>query len=164
MVGANAIHPYSPTGLFAKIIVMSEQQKNPRQREHQANERTFLAWLRTSIALIGFGLAIARFGLFLQQSQINNSDNVLQNTLLIDPQILGISLIGLGLVIVVLAAFRYNQVYQQIERVNYRPNRFIIWFVTGLIMLLGAMSLPIVWGGNKQPEKPKTSSLNLLPK
>jgi len=33
-----------------------------RQREHQANERTFLAWLRTSIALIGFGFAIARFG------------------------------------------------------------------------------------------------------
>jgi uncharacterized membrane protein YidH (DUF202 family) len=32
-----------------------------RQREHQANERTFLAWLRTSIALIGFGFAIARF-------------------------------------------------------------------------------------------------------
>jgi hypothetical protein len=38
-----------------------------RQREHQANERTFLAWLRTSIALIGFGFAIARFGLFLRQ-------------------------------------------------------------------------------------------------
>lgn len=34
-----------------------------RQREHQANERTFLAWLRTSIALIGFGFAIAHFGL-----------------------------------------------------------------------------------------------------
>ena len=38
-----------------------------RQREHQANERTFLAWVRTSIALIGFGFAIARFGIFLRQ-------------------------------------------------------------------------------------------------
>jgi putative membrane protein len=37
-----------------------------RLREHQANERTFLAWLRTSITLIGFGLAINRFGLFLR--------------------------------------------------------------------------------------------------
>jgi putative membrane protein len=44
-----------------------------RQREHQANERTFLAWLRTSIALIGFGFAIARFGLFLQELQITIS-------------------------------------------------------------------------------------------
>jgi putative membrane protein len=30
--------------------------KIDRQREHQANERTFLAWLRTSIALISFDL------------------------------------------------------------------------------------------------------------
>ncbi|MFS8836898.1 DUF202 domain-containing protein, partial [Synechococcus sp. WC101] len=29
-----------------------------RQREHQANERTFLAWLRTSVALIAFGFAL----------------------------------------------------------------------------------------------------------
>jgi putative membrane protein len=43
--------------------------KIDRQREHQANERTFLAWLRTSIALIGFGFAIARFGLFLRELQ-----------------------------------------------------------------------------------------------
>lgn len=35
-----------------------------RQREHQANERTFLAWLRTALSLIGFGFAIARFNLF----------------------------------------------------------------------------------------------------
>jgi putative membrane protein len=37
-----------------------------RQREHQANERTFLAWLRTSVALIGFGFAIARFSILTQ--------------------------------------------------------------------------------------------------
>ncbi|MEM9945649.1 MAG: DUF202 domain-containing protein, partial [Cyanobacteria bacterium P01_D01_bin.36] len=46
-----------------------------RQREHQANERTFLAWLRTSISLIGFGFAIARFGLFIQQLEAIETDN-----------------------------------------------------------------------------------------
>ncbi|HEY9750992.1 MAG TPA: DUF202 domain-containing protein, partial [Allocoleopsis sp.] len=40
--------------------VMPQKPEVDRQREHQANERTFLAWLRTSIALIGFGFAIAR--------------------------------------------------------------------------------------------------------
>jgi len=35
-------------------------------RERLANERTLLAWLRTSIALMGFGLVVARFGLFLR--------------------------------------------------------------------------------------------------
>ena len=123
---------------------MTKQQQNPRQREHQANERTFLAWLRTSISLIGFGLAIARFGLFLQQSQAEETSDALQRTLLFDSQLLGISLITVGIIIVALAAFRYDQVYWQIERVNYRPNRLLIWIVTALIMLLGTLSLPIV--------------------
>ncbi|AHC51394.1 membrane protein [Sulfolobus acidocaldarius SUSAZ] len=34
--------------------------------DHLANERTFLAWIRTGIALIGFGFVIARFALFLE--------------------------------------------------------------------------------------------------
>ncbi len=36
-------------------------------RDHAANERTLLAWVRTGIALMGFGFAIARFGLFLRE-------------------------------------------------------------------------------------------------
>jgi putative membrane protein len=36
-------------------------------RDHAANERTLLAWIRTGVALMAFGFAIARFGLFLRQ-------------------------------------------------------------------------------------------------
>jgi len=32
-----------------------------------AAERTFLAWIRTGIALMGFGFVVARFGLFLRE-------------------------------------------------------------------------------------------------
>jgi putative membrane protein len=38
-----------------------------RFRDHAANERTLLAWIRTGVALMGFGFAIARFGLFLRE-------------------------------------------------------------------------------------------------
>jgi len=34
-------------------------------RDRLANERTLLAWLRTAIALMGFGVVVARFGVFL---------------------------------------------------------------------------------------------------
>jgi putative membrane protein len=34
-------------------------------RDHAANERTFLAWVRTGIAVIAFGLVIERFNLFV---------------------------------------------------------------------------------------------------
>ena len=36
-------------------------------RIYFAAERTFLAWLRTGLALMGFGFVVARFGLFLRE-------------------------------------------------------------------------------------------------
>jgi putative membrane protein len=38
--------------------------------DYLAAERTFLAWIRTGLALMGFGFVVARFGLFLQQVQV----------------------------------------------------------------------------------------------
>lgn len=35
--------------------------------DHLANERTFLAWVRTALGLIGLGFVLARMGLFLRQ-------------------------------------------------------------------------------------------------
>jgi putative membrane protein len=34
--------------------------------DHAANERTFLAWVRTAIALMAFGFLVAKFDLFLK--------------------------------------------------------------------------------------------------
>jgi putative membrane protein len=40
---------------------------NEKVRDHLANERTFLAWVRTSLGLIGLGFVLARMGLFLHE-------------------------------------------------------------------------------------------------
>jgi len=37
-----------------------------RASDYRAAERTFLAWIRTGLALMGFGFVVARFALFLQ--------------------------------------------------------------------------------------------------
>ncbi len=136
---------------------MTQQGKTARQRDHQANERTFLAWLRTSISLIGFGLAIARFGLFMRQSQIITTQDLAPNHFLVNSELLGMSLIIAGLIIVGLAALRYNRVYRQIEQGNYQPSRFTIWIICGIITILGILSLPLVWGGKTPPSKEKPS-------
>ncbi len=123
-----------------------------RQREHQANERTFLAWLRTSIALIGFGFAIARFGLFIRQLQATITPHQQVATPpIFNSENLGVSLVVFGIIAIALAAWRYNQVFWQIERGDYRPNRLLVWLMTGVVMILGLFSLPLVLWRNNIP-------------
>src|SRR5690554_7824105 len=43
------------------------EKNDTRLREHLANERTFLAWVRTALALIGLGFVIVKFALFLKE-------------------------------------------------------------------------------------------------
>ena len=44
---------------------MSTDKRDPdSSQQHLANERTFLSWLRTSIALMGLGFIVAIFGEF----------------------------------------------------------------------------------------------------
>jgi putative membrane protein len=138
---------------------VSREPKIDRQREHQANERTFLAWLRTSIALIGFGFAIARFGIFLRQFQLATTQQDAPNGGLAGSEVLGVSLVILGIVAIAWAAWHYNQVFWQIERGNYRPHRFFIWFITVVVMALGILSIPLlIWRDrSSKPTAPNPS-------
>jgi putative membrane protein len=63
-------------------------------------------------------------------------------------------LVIFGIVLIALAAWRYNQVLWQIERGDFRPNRLIIWVVTGITMTLGALSLPLLLQKQEPPPSP----------
>jgi putative membrane protein len=49
------------------MAVPSESVKRAALSDYLAIERTLLAWIRTGLALMGFGFVVARFGLFLQR-------------------------------------------------------------------------------------------------
>lgn len=123
---------------------MTKEPKIDRQREHQANERTFLAWLRTSIALIGFGFAIARFSLFLRQLQVTLHASTPPPASGFNSENLGVALVVTGVATIAFAAWRYNQVFWQIERGDYRPQRLFVWITTAIVMMLGILSIPLV--------------------
>jgi putative membrane protein len=137
---------------------MPQPSKIDRQREHQANERTFLAWLRTSIALIGFGFAIARFGIFLRQVEFAITERQSSVHPVFNSQTLGVCLVVFGIGIIAIAAWRYNQVFWQIERGDYRPNRSVVWIMTAVVILLGLLSLPLLILGQREFKPPSTPS------
>lgn len=145
---------------------MTRKPQVDRQREHQANERTFLAWLRTAIALISFGFAIARFGLFLRQLQTALTKQADPPPSFFNSENLGVALVVFGIIAIGLAAWRYNQVFWQIERGDYQPNRLLVWIMTGVVIILGTLSIPLVlWSDQKSapenyPRTQKRQSLN----
>lgn len=52
------------------MLEIQEDKKPERvlnRRVHMANERTFLAWIRTSIGIMAFGFVVEKFALFIKQ-------------------------------------------------------------------------------------------------
>jgi putative membrane protein len=85
-------------------------------RDHAANERTFLAWVRTSIALMAFGFLIEKFDLFLAIM----APNFAPGSHALDHQGFGrwagLGLIVLGVAVIVIAAVRFMRTARAIER------------------------------------------------
>ncbi|MGD0541974.1 MAG: DUF202 domain-containing protein, partial [Tepidisphaeraceae bacterium] len=77
--------------------------------DHLANERTFLAWIRTSIAVIGLGFVVAKFTVWLRELSVRlDQSTPIRHSGLSMP--LGIGLMILGGLLAVTAAWRYHTV------------------------------------------------------
>lgn len=50
----------------------------PAYSDHAANERTFLAWVRTGLAIMSFGIVVEKFDLFIQTLAISQANDVLR--------------------------------------------------------------------------------------
>jgi len=82
--------------------------------DYLAAERTLLAWIRTGLALMGFGFVVARFGLFLQQLQVIQHARSAQSYGL--SLWFGTALIAVGVVVNLFAGWRHVQLVRQLDR------------------------------------------------
>jgi inner membrane protein YidH len=86
--------------------------EDPRFR--WAAERTLLAWLRTGLALMGFGFVVARFGLFLRElAAVKEAHDPHPTGLSL---FIGVALIVLGVIVTLLAAREHSQIVKRLER------------------------------------------------
>ena len=121
---------------MSKRVIHREIPEAHRAAEHLDNERTFLAWVRTALALISLGFVVARIGPSVATAAGANADRITTKAV---PA--GIVLIVLGAVVTVLAAWRYDHVNRQIEEGLVKPDRGLVWMVTLLIALLSGASV-----------------------
>lgn len=94
------------------------------RRVHMANERTFLAWVRTSIGLMAFGFVVERFALFVRQIAhfLGTAAGMQPSQSRGYASIFGIVLVGLGAVLGVFSYARFRSVEKQIDTDAYRPS------------------------------------------
>ena len=130
---------------------MSELNKLPAakfENELLANERTFLAWLRTSIAVMSLGFVVARFGLWLRELALQIHPHMpLPRTGLSLP--LGEGMIGFGALLILLAAWRYHVVNRAIERGEIKSDPRMVSLVT-IVVVVSAIVL-IIYMSLSQP-------------
>ncbi|QEA39511.1 DUF202 domain-containing protein [Pistricoccus aurantiacus] len=98
---------------------------------HAANERTFLSWVRTVVAIVGFGLAAARLG---------NQHPPLWSEILV---------LGAGAVVILIAWLRMRQVSRRIDSVDHLPDDsgpaevLLMLLVGALFVLLGSFAIHV---------------------
>ncbi len=115
---------------------LPKPQDNPNLlRDRLANERTFLAWLRTGIAIAALGFGVARFDIFLQQiAEVSAPDTVEEQAARSGRATvpIGLVLVAAGPIVVIMASVRFLHTEQAL--LSGRPDsRFL---VRNIVMVL----------------------------
>jgi putative membrane protein len=112
--------------------------RDTKLREHLANERTFLAWVRTAIALIGLGFVIVKFALFLEEIAILFAKEELpvQEGF---SALIGVIIVAFGVALAPFAFFQYKKVEKQIESTSYRSSTLLTAVLTFALVAGGIL-------------------------
>jgi putative membrane protein len=113
------------------------QQQNAR--EHLANERTLLAWIRTSIGIMAFGFVVVKFSLFIRQISL-----LLDKNVTIPPQqgyssMIGILLVAVGSLILLLSYIKYKKTEKQLNTETFKSSSTLVFSLIIIILLISVL-------------------------
>jgi putative membrane protein len=90
-------------------------------RIYFAAERTFLAWIRTGLGLMGVGFAVSRFGLFLREMRASEVHATIHATGVSEYS--GVALVAVGVVVNVTAVVQHVRTVRELREGSWIPGR-----------------------------------------
>ncbi len=133
--------------------------------DYLAAERTLLAWIRTGLALMGFGFVVARFGLFLQQLRALQSS--VSGESYASSLWFGTALIAVGVIVNVFAGWHHIRSVRALDRgdsSHARPSMQAVSIAFFLALVGLAMAIYLVsvrTSAHSQSENSKETSMTL---
>jgi len=128
--------------LQEKGLIMNEQPQMKsisnelaKERSRQAADRTLMAWVRTSLSLIGFGFAIASFREIILEAGMVRNPQQYPNAALV----FGLSFIALGVLGLLAATIQHWRILQHIKQDDFHYTEFhpLVFITAILLMLVG---------------------------
>jgi uncharacterized membrane protein YidH (DUF202 family) len=110
------------------------------RRVHMANERTFLAWIRTSVGIMAFGFVVEKFALFMKQISLITAGSNPDGTIISSHKysaIMGVVIVILGALMGVFAFLRFKKVEKQINEDNFQPSAILNILLTLSVLIIG---------------------------
>lgn len=106
--------------------------------DHLANERTFLAWIRTSLGIIGLGFVMAKFSVWMRQFLATVAPDRVAHSRGGASLPIGLALIGAGALLAVLSYRRHERVRRAIETGETVPATSLLRLMVVLLVLVSA--------------------------
>lgn len=107
--------------------------------DHLANERTFLAWIRTGISVMAFGFVVERFGLLLRELGLKSAGAGTSNNTISYSRLLGIGITVLGIVLLVIALINFIRIQRSIDEERYHPGIVFAIVLTVIASIIGIL-------------------------
>jgi uncharacterized membrane protein YidH (DUF202 family) len=123
---------------MADPIENTKTRKFGNAQVHMANERTFLAWIRTSIGIMAFGFVVERFAFFIKKlsfflTKYNIPElqfHAANNSSIRYSSVFGIILVAVGAILGGMAFMRFMKTEKEIDEDAYRPSLVLDIIVT----------------------------------
>ncbi|PWJ54998.1 putative membrane protein [Dyadobacter jejuensis] len=125
---------------------MEQKPQSYKPTDHLANERTFLAWVRTSIGIMAFGFVVVKFSLFVKQIGLVLGTSV-KTPAPGYSRYIGVLLVTMGLFCMVLSYIQFRKTDRQLRTGKYVPTNLLTNLLTAVLILISILLIAYLLRG-----------------